>query len=36
MVGGQWRVKDREVIGVDVERLVARQKELSLQLAKAG
>jgi 8-oxoguanine deaminase len=36
MVGGQWRVKDREVIGVDVERLVARQRELSRQLTKAG
>ena len=36
MVGGQWRVKDREVIGVDVERLVAKQRELSRQLAKAG
>ena len=34
MVGGEWKVKDREVIGVDVERLVARQKELSLQLAR--
>ena len=29
-------MKDREVIGVDVERLVARQRELSRQLAKAG
>ena len=34
MVGGEWRVKDREVIGVDVERLIVRQRELSLQLAK--
>ena len=34
MIGGQWRVRDREVIGVDVERLVARHKELSLQLAE--
>ena len=34
MVGGEWRVKDREVIGVDVERLIVRHRELSLQLAK--
>ena len=34
MIGGQWKVRDREVIGVDVERLVARHKELSLQLAQ--
>ena len=34
MVGGEWRVKDREVIGIDVERLIVRHKELSLQLAK--
>ena len=34
MVGGEWRVKDREVIGVDVQRLIVRHRELSLQLAK--
>ena len=34
MIGGQWKVRDREVIGVDVERLVARHKELSLHLAQ--
>ncbi|WP_027859672.1 8-oxoguanine deaminase [Marinobacterium jannaschii] len=33
MVAGEWRVKDGEVAGLDLKRLMARQRELAAQLA---